>query len=301
VRERGEAAAQRDSTERVAVETGQPLIWRYLRVVVSLSLLAMASGLLASWSFNTVIGRPLAFDPDSMAERLLAGLSAMVLPAVVMAGTLGILSSVRLAGSFMQARIRMAWMDRMRARIADGADTVGPTLAAAAVAGGLISLAVVFLLFGDVVDAMAARLTSDDPRLLRPLHPASREHQVYFRIVVSMLLIVFVAAWRMAERAAAVRAGAVPVGLRVAAAVVAALLFVLVQAPYKLTLQNERPVAVVSGQRCFVLGETAEDARVYCPGWNPPRVRTVSRTAAAIQTCGFEENVFAGRSGVTCQ
>lgn len=301
VRERADGAARRDSTDRAVIETRQAPVWRYLRVVVGLAGLAMASGLLASWSFNTVIGRPLAFDPDSMAERLVAGLRAMVLPAVVMAGTLGILSSVQLAGSFLQTRIRMKWMDRLRAGIAGGADTIEPTLAAAAVAGGLISLAVIFLLFGDVVDAMAARLTSDDPRLLRPLHPASREHQIYFRIVVSMLLMVFVAAWRMVERAAADRAGAVPVGLRVAAAVVAALLFVLVQAPYRLTLQNERPVAVVSGQRCYVLGETADDARVYCPGWNPPRVRTVSRRASAIQACGFEENVFAGLPKATCQ
>jgi predicted Ser/Thr protein kinase len=280
---------------------GSAAMWRYARPVIGVAVVAAASGLLASWTFNSVVGRPLAFDPDSMARRFFVGLQSLVLPAVVMGATLGILSSLQLAGSFIQARAHSRWRLRMRARMATGGDTVGPTLAAVAIAGGLISLGVVFLLFGDVVDAMAARLASDDPALLRPLRPASREHQIYFRMAVSALLMAFAVSWRVVERTVTARGAGVPAGLRGAAIVVMALFFVLAQAPYRLTLQNERPVALVDGQRCYVLGQSGDETRVYCPGWNPPRVRTVLRGVAAVVSCGFEENLFVGTPGVTCQ
>jgi hypothetical protein len=299
-RERADGAAPRDPTDRVAIETGQAPVWRYLRVVVGVAVVAMASGLLASSSFNAVIGRPAAFDPESMVDRLLVGLQAMVLPAVVIGVTVGMLSSLRLAGSFLQARVPSTYVQRLGAAIASGGNSIAPTLAVAAITGGLIGLAGVLYLFGDVGAALNARLALDDAERLRALHPASREHQIYFRIVATMLLTAFVAAWRMVERAAAVRATTLPIGLRGAAAVVVVVLFLLIQAPYKLTLQNERPVALVDGQRCFVLGESGDDTRVYCPGWGAPRVRTVPRGGSPAVLCGIEENVFAGRPGVAC-
>ena len=78
-------------------------------------------------------------------------------------------------------------------------------------------------------------------------------------------------------------------------------LAVLAQAPYKLTVHPERPVVLVDGQRCYLLGERSSDARVYCPGTQEPRVRTVSRLASPITGCGFEENIFIGTVDQKCQ
>jgi hypothetical protein len=76
---------------------------------------------------------------------------------------------------------------------------------------------------------------------------------------------------------------------------------VLAQAPYKLMVYNQVPVALVDGIRCYVLGERNTDVRAYCPAWDVPRVRTVSRTNATIAACGFEENIFRGAGGRGCQ
>ena len=78
-------------------------------------------------------------------------------------------------------------------------------------------------------------------------------------------------------------------------------LAILAQAPYKLTVHPERPVVLVDGQRCYLLGERDTDARVYCPGTQEPRVRTVSRLAAPISGCGFDENIFIGTVDQKCR
>ena len=139
-----------------------------------------------------------------------------------------------------------------------------------------------------------------DHLLLVPLQPATRSHQLLFRVVSSLLVLGLTLAWNAMRRPALSGEGT-PVQLRVAALGAAALVAVLLQAPYKLTTYNEVPVAIVGGLRCYIVGERGADVRSYCPGWDLPRVRTVSSRETAIEPCGFEENIFSASGGTSCK
>jgi hypothetical protein len=79
------------------------------------------------------------------------------------------------------------------------------------------------------------------------------------------------------------------------------LLFILCQAPYKvLTDHGDVPVAMIGGTRCYLLGQDDSAMRVFCPGWEPPRVRTIEASTVQIRHCGFEENVFAAYTASSC-
>ena len=113
--------------------------------------------------------------------------------------------------------------------------------------------------------------------------------------------MVLLAGWRAVAGVASRFGEQVPGGVRATAFSIMGVLAIVAQAPYKLTVHPERPVVLVDSQRCYLLGERDSDARIYCPGAQEPRVRTVSRLAAPVTGCGFEENIFIGTINQKCQ
>ena len=116
----------------------------------------------------------------------------------------------------------------------------------------------------------------------------------------SVVFVVLLIGYRTASGAAARYGGHISSNVRIALfGLMAVLLFVL-QAPYKLSQHNALPVVLHDSQRCYLLGDTVEQSRVYCPGWQVPRVRTVPRTESSISPCGFDENIFVGAISAQC-
>jgi predicted Ser/Thr protein kinase len=254
---------------------------------------AVGSGLLTTWTFNVVTERPGAFDSDPFLARTIVGLRSMVYPAVIMAVTLTALS-------LAQFSLRAIVPARRRALLAE-ATLVSP---ATAVFGfGLVAIASVAILlvgFGDLTAALTARLGSAPQELLAPLTPDNLRQQALYRTVSSVLLAALLVAWH-AMRDQDTAGDRLPAEFRGGAFGLIVVIAVLMQAPYKLTVYNQMPVALVGGLRCYVLGEHDPDVRAFCPDWEVPRVRTISRTTTAIAPCGFEENVFRQRRGAACQ
>jgi hypothetical protein len=52
----------------------------------------------------------------------------------------------------------------------------------------------------------------------------------------------------------------------------------------------------LSGQRCYITGQTSEEFLVLCPGSEPPRNRSVRRDDQTVRRLGIIENVFNGVS-----
>jgi hypothetical protein len=276
---------------------------RYLALAGQTLGVAAASGLLTAWTFNLMIDRPRAFDPDSIVRQVVLGFQSLLLPAAMASVTLGVVAAVQLAGRYA-FRYGVPAASRARAEAIAGrhrGEIVGG-LAAAVIAGGVIAVLAVFVEFREITDAFGTRVSVADPESLAPLRPANRDRQVLYRLAVPMLLILGVTGWRTVSRLAAQGGTPLPLGVHAAAAGLVVLLFILSQAPYKaLTEHSARPVVLVEAQRCYLLGERGGEARVYCPSWETPRVRTVTRAALAIRDCGFEESVFAGTVTTGCQ
>jgi serine/threonine-protein kinase len=264
-----------------------------LGVAGALAAAAIGSGLLTTWTFNLVTERPGAFDSDTFLARTVIGLRSMVYPAVVMAITLAVLS-------FVPLLIRMVVPARRRALLLK-LTMVSP---ASAVFGFVLiavaSVAILLVGFGDLTAALTARLGSAPAQLLAPLTPENLGQQALYRTVSSMLLAALLVAWK-AMRRQDTAGDRLPAEFRGGAFGLIVVIAVLAQAPYKLTVYNQLPVALVGGTRCYVLGERGSEVRTFCPGWEVPRVRTVSREVTTVEPCGFDENLFRQRGGQACQ
>jgi hypothetical protein len=217
----------------------------------------------------------------------------MVYPAVVMAVTLATLSVLQFA-------LRTIVPPRRRALLLEAAIVSPATAVFGFVLVAIASVAILLVGFGDLTAALTARLGSASTDLLAPLTPGRIGQQALYRTISSMLVAALLVAWK-AMRRQDVEGDRLPAELRGGAFGLIVVIAVLAQAPYKLTVYNQVPVALVGGSRCYVLGDRGSEVRAYCPDWEVPRVRTVSRGVAAVEPCGFDENLFRQRGGQTCQ
>ena len=276
---------------------------RYLRAVGLVLVAGVSSGLLASWAFNVTLDRPRGFDPDSMLRQLGLGFQALVLPGVVIGTALGFVAVLQFLGGLMLRLKFFAALVRRARWVADEWHReLVTTMAIVVAAYGLAAIAYVTLEFADITDAFMARADAAAPDAFAPFHPGNLDRQVIYRVALSLLLVILLLGWRGVHAMAEWGRTSVPAGATAASFAVAIVLFILAQAPYKLLTEHaELPVALVEQNRCYVLGENASEARVYCPGWPVPRTRTVTRGTDHIQRCGFEENPFSGSTLAACQ
>ena len=273
----------------------------YAERAVQILALAAVSGLLASWTFNLIIDRPFAFDPDALAGALTLGVQSLVLPAAVVAATMGFAGVAQLLfRGIAKARLVQRIAAATRSLVPKRHEDATTTLAQSVLLIAFLALALVLIQFEDIVGSFAARLTADSPAALEPLHPANRERQIVYRISVPILLAAVLVGWRSVRTAAKKYGTAIPTGVRAATISLIVLLAILIQAPYRLTVNTAFPVVLLDGQRCYVLGERESESRVYCPGWQPPRVRTVAGAGARVMRCEYDENVFVGKPATTC-
>jgi eukaryotic-like serine/threonine-protein kinase len=231
-----------------------PSNWaRAIRAIALLAggllVLATFSGVVANWTFNRVLSRPATFDPASFGDQVMLGLRSLVLPTAV----IGILAGL---GVVLTLALKVIPWPRQFARklwphVAGTLETPAHERAALVarlvVLVALVTLGVVFVVFGDVFYAFANSISVDDLERFSPWRREDESRGLAFRVVMPASLFFVGAAWRAVSRVRLTTGGQVPGSARAAYIAVVVLLLAFQQAPYKLMVSNELPVALVEG------------------------------------------------------
>ena len=64
---------------------------------------------------------------------------------------------------------------------------------------------------------------------------------------------------------------------------------------------NAMPVVVLDGKPCSLVGEQDGEARVFCAGFDVPRVHTIRLPEPGLTRCGFEASVFVPSRQPACR
>jgi hypothetical protein len=62
--------------------------------------------------------------------------------------------------------------------------------------------------------------------------------------------------------------------------------------PYRLIWHNPFEVADLNGERCYILGTHESSARVYCPGHEPPKVKSVQIEGDGLVPSGETQSIY---------
>ncbi len=271
---------------------------------VSAALLALASltllGFVVTLAFNRTLGRVAPFDRESALVWLRLGVQSLVLPSIY-----SILAFIAIAALRFVVRVlslsrgiehllttSITRTSRLSARL--GLDN--PVVLSQAVAGvGIVVLAVLLRRFWPFILAFGTVSISTQPAShflpLQPIGTGRLDAQLYrfvFTLVVFGLGMALVHIQRL-RAARAIREGGLPFAL---VGFMFAIALALCVFPYRIVWQNESPRYDVAGERCFAIGETADELLVYCPDRQPPRNRVVRRNDPAVHATGIRQNIF---------
>jgi serine/threonine-protein kinase len=277
--------------EALEADTSRRRAWRSVAAwTAALAVIAVVSGVVTTFTFDTVIDRTAAFSQDTWLTRIVMGLRSMVFPLAVM-------------GTFLLPRaawnLARAILPRRKASRRGTSLTVDPVVLAHVLV--VLGFAAVYLVvkvqFGAVLYAFlpapGANLSEGDLLTFAPLDPVNRELRLGYRIALAGAMLALGIGWHyVLAKGRSHHATSPPPWIGAAGLASLGLLLLLLQAPYKVMAHNELPVVLVDGLRCSVVGERADALRVFCPGMPVPRVRTVTPGEHQISPCGFEDSVF---------
>ena len=263
---------------------------------------AALSGVITTFAFNGVISRPRAFDSDGAFDVLRLGGQALVQPLVVMGVALGFGAVLTLVGRLIPWPRR--WWRRFWAALLPDDPTQHATVAAqVAVLVGLVILIAGYVLYGDMLITFIRSISThglEDFAVLRP-GPEFATRRVAYRASLAVFLLIALIAWKQVRTVRLSRGGVVPSWIRGSGAALVGVLFVCCQAPYKLMNYNALPVVVLNGESCSLVGEHEGEARVFCAGFDVPRVRTIRLPEPGLTRCGFEASVFVPSKQPACR
>jgi serine/threonine protein kinase len=268
--------------------------------VAAVIALALASGLLTSWTFNTIVDRPPEFDAGSYLDAMAIGFRSLLFPTLVSGALLAFAAVIPLVGRIVSGPKEWLHRSTMRGLAHLPRSEYAAALAQLAVVLGISSVVFLIWAFGDVVYAFVRPISYSPLEVFSVFRPENFGRRVAYRLSVVTLLVVVALVWRSVRGVRRANGGTVPVWVRAAAVALVSLLALLSQAPYKAMFHNQVPVVVLDGTRCYVLGEQGETLRVFCPSSAVPRVRTVESTRMTLERCGSIENIFAASPGATC-
>lgn len=266
-------------------------------MVLGVGTLLIVLGGINSRYFNMTLGRT-EYANEGPVEWLYFGLLSCVAPAVILG--FGV-SAVSVAVAVRSLTIS-AWAPARRADAAAGAllgrlrlDTVPACSGLALVLSGTVlaltwwhSLPVLQALLGifpeDVSTVPAHRLAFLGPEYAG----ANQEYRLWFAVCT----FVCVAAWVPTIRLAARQRQRINRLVAAGGVVIFALSLALLDFPYRLLVQSALEVATWQGQECFVLGERASNALLFCPTAPPPRNHTVSVSSPDLKRHGMTGPMF---------
>lgn len=246
------------------------------------------TGFITSVSYSSSLG--LKFEDESPIWWPIWGLRAMVLPLAFGVLTWGILTLLNAGWRAMAGGTGVfprwcapvtAIARRLSRRLASiSAASSGFVLAIAQLA----VLVFVFWRFQDFLGAIDSLMTRRSPGSLTILRPSNRDEYLLYREVLSVSLVGFGFAWYSHFK----RHGGNPAG----AIVLSVLTTVLLVAPYRTVVHGTGERAVYRSQSCYLVGQRAGEATLFCPA-KTPWTRVVRTDDPALERSGITESVFA--------
>ena len=283
------------------VRTSRTLARRLLRagaVVMTAMSAILALGLLNTAAFNKTLGRG-DFATDTVWDWWLWGLRASIGPAwiliVACAGSalfvmarkvvLGLSSTVarfdKACGTALARRARRLGLDDSR------------TLGSWFIVLSTTTLIAAWWHFLPLSLALTVPPSISTPERLALLSPASTTYHDTYRSVFSGLAVFTIAGGYTVLKVAARKRQTVSPAIRAGGIAVIALSVASLDFPYRLLRHNNTFEAVNwNGTACYVIGERAEDALLFCPELVPPRNRVVQKRSGNLQRLGRSESLF---------
>jgi hypothetical protein len=105
-----------------------------------------------------------------------------------------------------------------------------------------------------------------------------------------MILAMSAGVWRIARMRRRTGQPWHPSLFAISAMVVISLVILVL--PYRLIWHNRFEVAALNGARCYILGTHESTARVFCPGHEPPKVKSVPLEGAGLARSGETQNIY---------
>ena len=255
-------------------------------------------GFINSMAFNLTLGRPLPFSGESPLSWWMWGLRSLVAPVVYMmmavTGWFVVRSAWRLArrlSAVPDARVRR-WSASLlqvarRVGIAD-LDSRSQLLVGAQV----VALGIVGWRFWPLISATMAYINDADSASLAALSPGHALQHLYYGLALDLIILVTAAAWyRIVKTRKAAGQRLFDVTTTAGICLVALSIFAL-ELPYRLMWQADFERVQYSASRCYLIGERAQQALVYCPDAPSPRNRVVSLSDPQLHRLGVFENIF---------
>jgi hypothetical protein len=258
-------------------------------------------GFLTSVQFNFVFGRDdrfARFGREPWYAYIGWGLLAVFPILVVMVMTLATVFAVRfvfrllaLIGPIdaLAGRVRAAARRLMTTSGLDHASNLAQALT-------FLSLAVLAVFFwhhAPLIRAWSSFFNSSPIASLLPMTdsaPARNEYHIELSVATLALGIGFYQVIRLRRRENT-RDGRMAVAML---AFVITIMVILNELPYRTFQRRDFERIDLDGRRCYITGETKEEALVLCPSAEPPRNRTIRRDDPRFTPSGTKENVFKG-------
>jgi serine/threonine protein kinase len=292
-------ASQTDSRKRKAAEPKLTTI-RIAPIAAAVLLPTVGIwtlGAITSIVFNHTLNRPAEFRGEGIWDWWGWGFSALV-PGTVQSIVVVILLTLIVAvwrllrrAAPPVARIGKELTDR-RSSAASRIGFDDPDVASQALlAAQIIGVGLFCWYFRDIFSAMLSFISEASAAEVEALRPEYLDYHQWYNFAMSMMILAMSAGvWRIAKMRR--RTGqARHASLFAIGAMVVVSLVVLVL-PYRLIWHNDFEVAGLNGERCYILGTHESSALVYCPGQDPPKVRSVPLDGAGLKPSGEIQSIY---------
>jgi hypothetical protein len=254
-------------------------------------------GAIVSTSFNITLERS-AFATETWGDWFTWGRRAALGPILVAIPTaLAVLAAAILwrllthnvqVAQRLEARVRRLAREFVRSRRLDAA----PLLARYVLLISGAALLATLVAFGPLIAASSAYVSSASEEQLAVLAPDLLWYHNKYRWTLNHVVLLSVVSWipvlKLARKGPSLPWGLVAGGVLVTLTAVAFLQF-----PYRLLYFSDEFRAVSwRGERCYVIGERAEDLLLFCPKIALPRNRIVHPNDRAIVPLDVIESIF---------
>jgi len=263
-------------------------------------LILTLAGFVTSTFYNSPLGRTGGFEQESPLAWPLWGVRSLVAPAGFM---------VVFALMFMMARV--AWQIAaairplrrlcdpilVRARTLQAAlqSTSATTLASELLLIQVLLAAALFWRFQAIFAGLDSFITERSPAQLGVFRPGNSGERNFFFTLLFAYLVVFGSGWYRLLRRSRSNNERDASGLIAAGITVTSLsLFFGQVLPYRTVIQSRAERVTYQSRPCYLVGQRANEAMLFCPMNPPPWKQIVKLDDPALKRAGAYESIFAG-------
>jgi serine/threonine protein kinase len=268
------------------------------RAAVTIAAIAMtlgvcaAVGFVTTLEFNNVLGRSGEFARESPLVVLKSGVQSLVGPAIWVSLLLLLFNAAvfgakladrffpRLDALLVRARgAAAAWVER---RKLSDPDLLMRGLAALS----LLFLAATLWACLPLLKALASPVSTGAPEILGRLNTDESLMPFLYRRAIELDLVLLAMGTLAIRRFRAPRNTGISTSAWSSVFVAAALALLFLAGPWRIIFASKFTEAQLGAEQCFVIGESAADVLLHCPGRKPPRNAVASKRDPDLKLSG---------------